>query len=75
MSTAVMVERIANASPHRKARIAGVFYLLTVLSGGCLSMGRSRSEQRERHERRSKNFHSSLLNSVSSAGLDLRGWC
>lgn len=34
MSTAVMVERIAKASPRFKARIAGVFYLLTFLTGG-----------------------------------------
>ena len=34
MSTAVMTERIAEASPGFKARIAGVFYLLTFLTGG-----------------------------------------
>ena len=34
MSTAVMMERIADASPRLKARIAGVFYLLTFLAGG-----------------------------------------
>ncbi len=30
MSTAVMTERIKEASPRFKARIAGVFYLLSV---------------------------------------------
>jgi hypothetical protein len=34
MSTVVMTQRIAEASPHLKARIAGVFYLLTFLTGG-----------------------------------------
>src|SRR2546430_8331688 len=33
MSTDVMMERIAAASPRRKARITGVFYLLTILTG------------------------------------------
>jgi hypothetical protein len=33
MSTAVMVKRIAEASPRLRARIAGVFYLLTILIG------------------------------------------
>jgi hypothetical protein len=33
MSTAAMMERIATASPRFKARIAGVFYLLTILAG------------------------------------------
>ena len=32
MSTAVMMERIAGTSPRLKARIAGVFYLLTTLT-------------------------------------------
>ncbi|MFY9561816.1 MAG: DUF4386 domain-containing protein [Terriglobales bacterium] len=32
MSTAVLMERIAEASPRFKARIAGVFYLLTILA-------------------------------------------
>jgi len=32
MSTAVMMERIADASPRLKAKIAGVFYLLTILA-------------------------------------------
>ena len=34
MSTAVMTERIREASPRFKAKIAGVFYLLTILTGG-----------------------------------------
>jgi len=34
MSTAVSMERVAEASPFFKARIAGVFYLLTFLTGG-----------------------------------------
>ncbi len=29
-----MMERIAEASPRFKAKIAGVFYLLTILTGG-----------------------------------------
>src|SRR5437660_5534956 len=33
MSTAVMLGRIAETSPRRKARITGVFYLLTMLTG------------------------------------------
>jgi len=33
MSTAVMTERITEASPRLKARIAGVLYLLTILTG------------------------------------------
>ena len=33
MSTTVMTERIAETSPRLKARIAGVFYLLTILTG------------------------------------------
>jgi hypothetical protein len=32
MSTALMMERVAEASPGFKARIAGVFYLLTILT-------------------------------------------
>ena len=34
MGTGVMMERIAEASPRLKARIAGVFYLLAILTGG-----------------------------------------
>ena len=34
MSTAVMMGRIAETSPRFKARIAGVFYLVTFLTGG-----------------------------------------
>jgi len=34
MDTPVMKERIAEASPRLKARIAVVFYLLTILAGG-----------------------------------------
>jgi len=33
MSTAVMIERIQEASPRLKTRIAGVFYLLTIVMG------------------------------------------
>ena len=33
MSTVEMTKRIADASPRRKARITGVFYLLTILAG------------------------------------------
>jgi hypothetical protein len=33
MTTAGMMERIAEASPRLKARIAGVLYLLTILTG------------------------------------------
>jgi len=33
MSTAVTMERIAATSPRLKARIIGVFYLLTILTG------------------------------------------
>src|SRR5437879_13773265 len=32
MSTTVMMERITEASPRFKARLAGVFYLLTILA-------------------------------------------
>jgi hypothetical protein len=33
MSTEVMIERIAETSPRRMARITGVFYLLTMTTG------------------------------------------
>jgi len=33
MSTAVLMQRIAETSPRLKARIAGVFYLLTIVMG------------------------------------------
>src|SRR6266576_2715446 len=33
MNTAVMTERITETSPRLKARITGVFYLLTILTG------------------------------------------
>ena len=33
MSTAVTMERFAEPSPRLKARIIGVFYLLTILTG------------------------------------------
>ncbi len=42
MNTAVMMERIAEASPRLKARIAGVFYLLTFLTGGAALFVRGR---------------------------------
>ena len=32
MSTAVVMERIAEVSPRLKARIAGAFYLVTILT-------------------------------------------
>jgi hypothetical protein len=34
MSPAVLKERIAQASPRFKVRIVGVFYLVTLLTGG-----------------------------------------
>ena len=34
MSTAELKERIAEASPRFKTRITGVFYLVTILTGG-----------------------------------------
>ena len=33
MNTAVMTERITETSPRLKARITGVFYLVTILTG------------------------------------------
>jgi len=40
MSTGVMTKRIAEASPRLKARIAGVFYLITFLTAGAALRGR-----------------------------------
>ncbi|MGA8621160.1 MAG: hypothetical protein WB660_21885 [Candidatus Sulfotelmatobacter sp.] len=34
MSTAELKERIAESSPRFKSRITGVFYLVTILTGG-----------------------------------------
>ncbi len=34
MNTTEMKERIAEASPRFQARIAGLFYLVTILTGG-----------------------------------------
>jgi Domain of unknown function (DUF4386) len=42
MSTVVSTDRIAEASPRVKARIAGAFYLLTFLSGGAALFLRGR---------------------------------
>ncbi len=42
MSAAEMTERIAEASPRFKARIAGVFYLLVFLTGGLALFVRGR---------------------------------
>jgi hypothetical protein len=42
MSTDVTMERIAEASPRFKARIAGLFYLLTFLTGGVALFVRGR---------------------------------
>ncbi|HYM78236.1 MAG TPA: DUF4386 domain-containing protein [Candidatus Dormibacteraeota bacterium] len=42
MSTAVMTERLAEPSPRFRARIAGVFYLLTFLTGGFALFTRGR---------------------------------
>lgn len=42
MSTAEMSDRIAEASPRFKARIAGVFYLLVFLTGGLALFVRGR---------------------------------
>ena len=42
MSRALMMERIAEASPRLKARIAGVFYLLTFLTRGVALFVRGR---------------------------------
>src|SRR3989442_9967579 len=37
-----MMERIAEASPRLKAKIAGIFYLLTFLTGGVALFARGR---------------------------------
>ena len=42
MGTTVMTERITETSPRFKARIAGVFYLLTFLTGGVALFVRGR---------------------------------
>ena len=42
MNTAGRTERIAESSPRLKARIAGVFYLLTFLTGGVALLVRGR---------------------------------
>ena len=42
MSSAVMMERIAEASPRFKARIAGVFYLLVILTALFAQISRDR---------------------------------
>ena len=42
MNTAAMTERITEASPRLKARIAGAFYLLTFLTGGAALFVRGR---------------------------------
>ena len=43
MSTAVITERVTEASPLSKARIAGGFYLLTFITGGMALSVRSKS--------------------------------
>ena len=42
MSTTLLKERIGEASPRSKARIAGAFYLVSILMGGvvCFVHGR-----------------------------------
>jgi hypothetical protein len=42
MRAAKVMERITNASPHFKARLAGVFYLLTILTGALALFVRGR---------------------------------
>ncbi len=42
MNTAVMKERIAEASPRFKARIAGVFYFLVILTALFAEVSRGR---------------------------------
>jgi hypothetical protein len=42
MSTAAFKGRIAEASPHFKSRITGIFYLVTILTGGIVLLGQGR---------------------------------
>jgi len=42
MTTAVMTDRLGEASPRRKARMAGVLYLITFLTGGGALFARGR---------------------------------
>jgi hypothetical protein len=42
MNTAEMKERIAEASPRFKVRITGVFYLVTILTGGVVLFAHGR---------------------------------
>jgi len=42
MTTAVMTDRLGEASPRRKARMAGVLYLITFLTGGVALFARGR---------------------------------
>ena len=42
MNIPAMKERIAEASPHLKAGITGVFYLLTIMAGGVILFAHGR---------------------------------
>ena len=42
MGTAVVTKRVAEASPRFKARITGVFYLVTILTGGVVFLAQGR---------------------------------